>query len=696
VVRSAGASPVIMFSGALPRDAGVHERALAHEMLAERVRELEDQLKEVARGGKKYVEEGEERNSDEEIRALTGRIAGLEQTGEAKRRELEEQQQRHTRQLEDIAANRKEEFAIADGLHKDELRRIQEAKNASDRERTLQAESYSRQQEKLVNLSMELGTAKGTLEAMRSERDGLRKEFEVVKVGYEKQIGQYIGRVEEIKREEGRARSDGAVDGGGATAALLQAKLEMLQQERSFGEKRLEDERLRVDKLERKCEKLGEELKGAREEAEKRIKRATSSVKDARQAAEAAVKIAEDGGREGKRLRVELERTRKELKESREEAEALKAEIKAEIDGRQKSVEMRESSVGTVAVDDVESGVDVKTLENLMDEIGTLRRELAMAEASKEAARRNLESTQTRLQASMLVGKEGGKGDERGREYEKRIEELEARLGEVEKDAEGAKEGWRSCEENLKRMTARAERLEDELEAKGGGGEVGGNMTVEIEAEVVALRAEKKAFLSLQNDLTADAQRSSLELAEQMGKEVTALRKAKEEYKLKEAKNRKKRDEQVQRLKEEYEEKLELVKAATMVMEREEVDRGEVEGIGEKCGRMEVEMLGKGGGGGVGGDVGMGGEFMRASLQGQKSMVELARIEANELVETFAATIGGGGGIGSANKGRGGGGGEEGGEEERGEGFGQIVGQLRRELRKQEAIEQRLRSSYGK
>ena len=90
---------------------------------------------------------------------------------------------------------------------------------------------------------------------------------------------------------------------------------------------------------------------------------------------------------------------------------------------------------------------------------------------------------------------------------------------------------------------------------------------------------------------------------------------------------------------------------------------------------------------------------MRASLKGQQSLVELARMEANDLVETFAATlVRQGQGAGAERRGGRGARDMEGGEEdggEEGEHFGQIVNELREELRIQESIESRLRKSYG-
>lgn len=208
-------------------------------------------------------------------------------------------------------------------------------------------------------------------------------------------------------------------------------------------------------------------------------------------------------------------------------------------------------------------------------------------------------------------------------------------------------------------MTARALELEETLQSDTNGRK--------MREELMKVEAEKKALIDLQSSLTAEAQKNSLDMANRVGKEVAQLREAKESFKQKERKNRMRRDDQVERLREEYKEKV-------AQFEREFNSRREETGS-----KMSIEMLAKSAAASSCDPYTR--EQMRTTLKGQQNLVEMARMEACELVETFSASLAGmpdaedkDDALGSSD-------------------VGDLVGELSGELKKQNEIVGRIRKT---
>ena len=401
---------------------------------------------------------------DAELRSLEEKHRA--ELGE-KQQQIEAQDARRDgeiRKLELQTKSRSEEMqrehAVLEKKHNDEIQRLKE-------QRLAQSAAYEKQQEKLMSLSVELGEARGTLEAIKSDRESLRKELEVVKVEYEGRIGRYIGKLDVTERRVEEARGSKSEL---QNSSALQAKIEALRDQRELSDKRLKS-------LERKNEKLSKELQGVKDEAERRIRKAAESVKDARQAADSAIKIADEKASSFEAASGKLQALQRELQEEKERSQKLAISTKNEKlaqDSSADAVEMKSVGVGTVASQSDGSGsavvqrdadIDTNSLSELMESIGTLRRQLATAEAGKASSERALIQCQTRLQASLMVnelhgngGKSRGKGiDESGDlsgspnlrnvevKHAKVVADLEAKLTEAEAAAASAREGWQCC-----------------------------------------------------------------------------------------------------------------------------------------------------------------------------------------------------------------------------------------------------------
>jgi hypothetical protein len=282
------------------------------------------------------------------------------------------------------------------------------------------------------------------------------------------------------------------------TLLTLQNKLDRAEVRKEEAERQLVERQRKVDDLERKLEdvrraqqssdaeqkalegKMREateimtDMKG---EAGRKLKKASHSVKEARAAAESALELAQRA--EGK-----AQERAKEVADERGRREQAEAKLEAKLEEERQRPEL--VSTGTDAAGEPEKKrgggegllkeVDPMSLASLLNETASLKRKLAMSDASKSFAERALSASQTRVKAALSVSQMSAKSmgdssasaaanalsDEVVGSLVKEVEELQERCQAACVEAAAAQQGWKAAEGNTKRM-------EECVKKRGGG-----------------------------------------------------------------------------------------------------------------------------------------------------------------------------------------------------------------------------------